>query len=207
MRKILFIFYLTQLVVSAFSQNAVSLDAGFSGGVKYFEGRIVRGTRLVVFNFKSSSPKLSEYIMEELTVYFVNNGSFNMVDRSNLELLQQEMAFQLSGEVSDETAMSIGKKLGAQTIISGSIEPFGDLLRLRIRAIDVESATIQGIYTVNIQKDRILTSLTDTTNSGGNTSQNNNPQSSQKGNTVPSQNSQTGNSGGRVSLPDYLLSN
>jgi len=207
MRKTLFIFYLTQLVVSAFSQNAISLDAGFSSGVKYFEGRIAGGTRLVVFNFKSSSPQLSEYIMEELTVYFVNNGSFNMVDRSNLELLQREMAFQLSGEVSDETALSIGKKLGAQTIISGSIELFGDLFKLRIRAIAVENATIQGIYTANIQRDRILTSLTGNSNSGGNSPQNNNPQSSQNGNTVPSQSSQTGNSGSRVSLPDYLFSN
>jgi len=130
-----------------------------------------------------------------------------MVDRSNLELLQREMAFQLSGEVSDETALSIGKKLGAQTIISGSIELFGDLFKLRIRAIAVENATIQGIYTANIQRDRILTSLTGNSNSGGNSPQNNNPQSSQNGNTVPSQSSQTGNSGSRVSLPDYLFSN
>jgi TolB-like protein len=207
MKKLILIVLLTHFAVSAFAQNTVSLDAGFSGGVKYFEGRIARGTRLVVLNFKSSSPQLSEYIMEELTAYFVNNGSFNMVDRSNLELLQQEMAFQLSGEVSDETALSIGKKLGAQTIISGSVEPFGDSFRLRIRAIAVESATIQGIYTANIQKDRILTSLSGTSNSGGNTPQNNNSQSSQGGNTVPSQSPQTGNSGSRVSLPDYLLSN
>jgi len=200
MKKLMFIVLLSHFAVLAFSQNAVPLDAGFSGGVKYFEGRIARGTRLVVFNFKSLFPQLSEYIMEELTVYFVNSGSFNMVDRSNLELLQQEMSFQLSGEVSDETALSIGKKLGAQTIVSGSIEPLGDLFRLRIRAIAVESATIQGIYTANIQKDRILANFTNNNStSGGNTTQNNNTQSSQS--------PQTGSNGSRVSLPDYLLTN
>jgi TolB-like protein len=196
MKKSVFLFCLAQFVVSAFAQNSVSLDTGFSAGIKYFEERITKGTKLVVINFKSSSPQLSEYIVEELTVHFVNSGSFTVVDRSNLELLQQEMAFQLSGEVSDETALSIGKKLGAQTIVSGSVEPLGDVFRLRIRAIAVESAAIQGIYTANIQKDRFLTGLTGTSNSGGNAPQNTNSQSPQ-----------TGNSGSRVSLPDYLLSN
>jgi curli biogenesis system outer membrane secretion channel CsgG len=136
-----------------------------------------------------------------LTIFhFVNSGSFTVVDRSNLELLQQEMVFQLSGEVSDETAQSIGKKLGAQTIVSGSVEPMGDILRLRIRAIAVESAAIQGIYTANIQKDRFLTSLTATSNNA-------NSPSPQTGNNSPSQSPPAGSSGSRVSLPDYLLSN
>jgi len=197
MKKLALFFCMTQFVVSAFAQNAISLDTGLSGSVKYFEGRITKGTKLVVLNLKSSSPQLSEYIMEEMTVHFVNSGFFTVVDRSNLELLQQEMTFQLSGEVSDETAQSIGKKLGAQTIISGSVEPVGDVFRLRIRAIAVESAAIQGIYTANIQKDRFLTSLSGTSNSGGNIPNTNSS----------SQNSQTGSSGGSVSLPDYLLSN
>ena len=205
MKKIIFFFCMTQLVVSAFSQTAVSLDSGFSGSVKYFEERIAKGTKLVVFNFRSSSPQLSEYVMEELTVHFVNNGSFTVVDRSNLELLQQEMAFQLSGEVSDETALSIGKKLGAQTIISGSIEQMSDIFRLRIRAIAVESAAIQGIYTANILRDRFLTSLS-SSGLGGPVPQNTNPQPPQTGDTAPSQPS-TGNTGSRVSLPEYLFTN
>jgi len=191
MKKLALFFCVIQFVVSAFAQSAVSLDTGLSGGEKYFEGRITKGTKLVILNFKSSSPQLSEYIMEELTVHFVNSGFFTVVDRSNLELLQQEMAFQLSGEVSDETAQSIGKKLGAQTIVSGSVEPMGDVFRLRIRAIAVESAAIQGIYTANIQKDRFLTNLTGTSNNTNS----------------PSPSPPSGSSGGRVALPDYLLSN
>jgi len=200
MKKLALFFCMTQFVVSAFAQNAVSLNTGLSASEKYFEGRITKGTKLVVLNFKSSSPQLSEYIMEELTVHFVNSGFFTVVDRSNLELLQQEMAFQLSGEVSDETAQSIGKKLGAQTIISGSVEPMGDVFRLRIRAIAVESAAIQGIYTANIQKDRFLTNLTATSN-------NTNSPSPQPGNSSSSPSLPSGSSGGRVALPDYLLSN
>ena len=203
MKKAFFLFLLSLFVISAFSQNAVPLDSGFSNGVKYFEGRIAKETKLVVFNFRSPSPQLSEYIMEELTVHFVNSGFFTVVDRSNLELLQQEMAYQLSGEVSDETALAIGKQLGAQTIISGSIEQLGDIFRLRIRAIAVESAAIQGIFTSNIQRDRFLINLSGTLDSDFNNQQNNTTQTQERSTSQPSPSS---GSGSRVSLPDYLLS-
>jgi len=188
-------------MVSAFSQNSVPLDNGFSNGIKYFETRISKGTKLVVLNFKTATPVLSEYIMEELTVHFVNSGSFTVVDRSNLALLQQEMAFQLSGDVSDETVLSIGKMLGAHTIISGSFDLLGEIFRLRIRAIAVESAAIQGIYTVNIQKDRLLTNLSGTSNVNENVPKNTDTQSGQ-----PGKSTQPGNNESRVLLPDYLLS-
>jgi len=200
MKKVFCMFFLLLCVVSAFSQGAVPLETGFAGGVTYFEERVAKGTKVVVLNFRSQSPQLSEYIVEELTVHFVNNGFFTVVDRSNLELLQQEMMFQLSGEVSDETIMAVGKKLGAQIIIAGSIEPFGDVYRLRIRAIAVDSAAIKGIYTANIQRDRFLTNLAGTPSGSYN--------SPQTDATLPAQNSAAGStgSGGRVSLPDYLLS-
>lgn len=199
MKKIVYLFLLTQIMVSAFSQNAVSLDTGFSGGVKYFEAHIAKGTKLVVLNFRSPSPQLSEYIMEELTVHFVDSGHFVIVDRSNLELIQQEMRHQLSGEVSDETALTIGKQLGAHTIVSGSVESFGDIFRLRIRAIAVESAAIQGIYTANIQKDRFLANLL-----GSSQDTPSQPPPTEK--PTSSKGSQSGNTGNRVILPDYLLS-
>ena len=205
MKKILFLLLLTCFVVSAFSQNAVPLNTGLSNSAKLFEERIPKGTKLVVLNIRSSSPQLSEYIREELSDHFVNRNHFTVVDRSNLELLQQEMAFQLSGEVSDETALSIGKKLGAQIIISGSIESFGDVFRLRIQAIAVESAAIQASFSANIQRDRFLASLAGTSNNSENTRQNTNSQPPTAGNTTPSQGSQSGNTGARVRLPDYLL--
>jgi TolB-like protein len=200
MKRILLLFLMTHFVVSVFSQNAVSLDTGFTNSIRYFEERITRGSKLVVFNFRSASEQLSGYIMEELTVYFVNSGHFTVVDRSNLELLQQEMAFQLSGEVSDDTALSIGRMLGAHIIISGSIEPLGDVLRLRIRGIAVESAAILGIFTANIQRDRFLNSfLVNTPPTSGNTQQSTNPQPPQS---LP----QGGGAGrGNVMLPDFLL--
>jgi hypothetical protein len=115
---------------------------------------------VVVLNFTSNSAALTDYIIEELTGFIVNDGSLTVVDRRNLEIIRQELEFQLSGEVSDETAQSIGQKLGAQTIISGSITAIGATYRLRIRAIAVETAAIQGMHNVTVAQDSTIAALT-----------------------------------------------
>jgi TolB-like protein len=153
----LFFFY----VIPVFSQNSVSLDKGLGNAAKYFVERLEPGAKVILLNFTAPAPQLAEYVLEELTAHIVNDGSLVVVDRKNLEMLDQELQFQLSGEVDDDTILSIGKKLGAQIIISGSMEPLGNLFRLRVRAISVETAVIKGINTATIQRDRILSSLTE----------------------------------------------
>ncbi|MDR2786044.1 MAG: CsgG/HfaB family protein [Treponema sp.] len=189
-------------VIPVFSQNAVTLDRGLGNAVKYFAERLEKGNKIVVLNFSAPTARLAEYVAEELTATFVNEGSWTVVDRNNLELLQQEMQFQLSGEVDDDTVLSIGKKLGAQIIISGSMEAVGDLFRLRVRAISVETAAIKGINTANIQRDRILGSLAETPPAASATETSPAPAGK------PPASSGSGGSGGRGgrSLPGYLLS-
>jgi curli biogenesis system outer membrane secretion channel CsgG len=47
---------------------------------------------------------LSDYTVEELWSQFEKSGGFIMVDRQNLEQIRVEMNYQMSGEVSDESA-------------------------------------------------------------------------------------------------------
>jgi hypothetical protein len=185
------------------SQSPVSLDTGLGNAARYFGERLARGTKVVVLDFSSPAPRLAEYVVEELTGYFVNEGSLMVVDRKNLDILKQEMQFQLSGEVDDDTILSIGKKLGAQTIISGSIEPLGNLFRLRIRAIAVETAAIQGINAANIRRDETLSSLTETSRAGSAPPQDSSPPAHRS---APEPSGPPGGASGRVILPDYLIS-
>jgi TolB-like protein len=151
------LFVLLTMAVSG-QENTVTLDEGIRGAVSYLVERLSPGTKVAVLNF-SADPAVSNYAIEELTAFLFNAGSLIVVDRSELELLQREMDFQLSGEVSDESAQSIGKKLGAQTIISGSLSPLGNRWRMRVKALEVETAKIQGIQAYTIKKDAVLSSL------------------------------------------------
>jgi TolB-like protein len=198
LKPLLPVFLLILCVTPVFSQNAVMLDRGIGNAVKYFAERLEKGNKIVVLNFSAPTTRLAEYVSEELTAGFVNDGSWTVVDRDNLELLQQELQFQMSGEVDDDTVLSIGKKLGAQIIVSGSLEAVGNLFRLRIRAISVETAAIKGIHTATIQRDRILASLAETPPAAAETS----PAQTKE---PPPSNSGSGGSGGR-SLPGYLRS-
>jgi len=142
------------------AQETANLETALKKTTEYFAGRLPMGSRVVVLNITSRHPELSDYIINEMTMHFFNNGNFMMVDRQNLEAIRQEMNFQYSGDVSDESMVSIGKKLGAQTIISGNIAQAGDTFRLQVRAIAVETAAIQGMQSSNIVIDRMMATLT-----------------------------------------------
>jgi TolB-like protein len=155
MRKCFVLAALVCTQAALFGQEIDTLDRAIDDSMTYIIDRLEPGTKVAVLNF-NALPGITSYVIEEITDFLVNNSNLTVVDRSELELLQGEMNFQLSGEVSDESAQSIGKKLGAQTIISGSLTPFGKQWRMRIRALEVETAKVQGIRNYTIRKDAVL---------------------------------------------------
>jgi curli biogenesis system outer membrane secretion channel CsgG len=65
--------------------------------------------------------ELSSYIINSLTVNLVNNSNLTVIERSDINTILKEQKYQLSGDVDDNTAVSIGHQIGAQKIIYGSI--------------------------------------------------------------------------------------
>jgi TolB-like protein len=158
-RNILFI-TLLQITVHGFAQQPVTLDTAIDNAVMYLGNSVPGESKIAVLNITSQYERLSNYIIEELISTLVNHRKFTIVDRRTLELIQQEINFQLSGEVSDESIQSIGQKLGAQTIIAGSIEPIGGIYRFRIRAVSVLTAQIQGQQGYDVIPDTKIAELT-----------------------------------------------
>jgi hypothetical protein len=58
--------------------------------------------------------------------------------------------------VSDETAQAIGRKFGAQFVVSGAFTPLGDRYRMRLRVVHVETARIEAVYTGSVLPDSTL---------------------------------------------------
>jgi len=159
----LFYFFVCALLLAMggtlFAQTTITLDEAIFAGSQEIEARLAPGTRVVVLNFKSNSSRFSDYVVEELMTMLVRNGKLFVVDRANLALIQQEMDFQLSGEVSDSSAQSIGHKLGAQSIVSGSIEDMNGYYRMRFRTLNVETAAIQALSSSNVTRDNQIVNL------------------------------------------------
>jgi TolB-like protein len=146
-------------MASGLSAQNVSLDEAIKGAADDLGKNLSQGSKVAVLNFTGGSDRLSNYVIEELNSALVNGRLITAVDRAQLELVRQEMNFQMSGEVSDESAQQIGKMLGAQYIISGSVDDIGNTYRFRIKAIEVMSASIQVSYSANVLKDEMLATL------------------------------------------------
>jgi PBP1b-binding outer membrane lipoprotein LpoB len=99
--------------------------------------------RIAIINISSNDNEVSDFVAAELEFLLVNNGFF-VVDRGQLDRIRQEQNFQLSGDVDDNSAVSIGKFSGANIVVLGSISGSGDMRRLRFRALDTETARVVG---------------------------------------------------------------
>jgi len=141
------------------SSKIDDLDIAIRDASDYLNDNIPKGSKIVILNIQSTSSDLSDYIIDELIANAVNDKIFSVVDRQQLDTIRAEQNFQFSGEVDDNSAMEIGKFFGAQSIVSGALSRLGNGYRIRIRALEVQTAQVQGQYNRNIASSSIVTEL------------------------------------------------
>ncbi|MDR2020339.1 MAG: CsgG/HfaB family protein [Treponema sp.] len=100
---------------------------------------------IAVISIAAADPVEGEFAVEELTLLLVNSRKYSIVDRRNLDIIRAEQDFQLSGEVDDDTAVSIGHLIGATMVITGSISPYNAIQYLRLKVLDVETGEIRAM--------------------------------------------------------------
>jgi hypothetical protein len=150
---------------AAAETNGMDLDAAIKAAATQMGENLPGETKVAIVSVASSSAQLSEYIISRLEAALVNGKKLVVVDRANLDKIRAEQGFQLSGEVDDSSAKSIGKLLGAGAIVTGSFADLGDVYSLTLKAINIETATVAVSYPADIAKStRIATLLA---NGGG----------------------------------------
>ena len=142
----------------AASSAALSLLAAIEASGEIIAGELPPNSRVVIVAFESSGEALSRFIMEELTGALFNRG-IEVADRQNLEFVYRELNFQMSGDLSDETAKSIGRFLGADMVITGQLTHMGSSYRYRTSAIHVEQATLASVTRLTVENDREMRQL------------------------------------------------
>jgi len=145
--------------VEQIAPGFIDLDTAIRQASDYLNNNVPRGSMIVILNIQSVSEALSDYVIDGLIANTVNDRVFTAVDRQQLDLIRAEQDFQLSGSVDENLAVSIGKLLGAQTIVSGRIRKLGDHYRMTVRALDVKTAEVQGQYNRNNITGKTITDL------------------------------------------------
>jgi tetratricopeptide (TPR) repeat protein len=141
--------------IDTVSNNYLSLYEAIEKSANETMEKLAIGDRIAIVAFSSEHENLSNFIMDELTGAFVG-GKLEVADRRNLAYVYRELNFNMSGEISDDSAVSIGKFLGAQYILSGQFLKAGDNYRYRISVINVETAIQESSSRLNVRFDRSL---------------------------------------------------
>jgi TolB-like protein len=161
MKKFLLIVFFFALLTGVLSAQEMNLYEVIVSSARAIEDALPHGSMVAILNFVSASETFSDFIIDELTGELVTGRRVTVVDRHNLALIAREMNLQLSGDVSDESAQTIGRMLGAQSIVSGTLTNMGTYFRFRIRVISVETAAIQTQVSLNLRNDTRVAFLLD----------------------------------------------
>jgi TolB-like protein len=136
----------TAKTVAVTRSRTVSVTSGIEGAInkatKDLINKLPARSKIAVLSVSSMDRESATFVMDELEFQLVDTGFFTVVDRKTLDQVRNEQNFQLSGDVDDNSAVSIGKLLGADIVVTGSISGIGSTQRLTLKALDVQTAQI-----------------------------------------------------------------
>lgn len=113
---------------------------------------------VAILGFRNLSPKgddadlvdaLPDLLQTSLSVV----PEIILVDRTRVQEVLREQKLSLSGEVDESAKLRIGKLLGAQRLVFGSLTHLGDQLRVDVRVADTASAQVSCASQVTMPSD------------------------------------------------------
>ena len=81
-------------------------------------------------------------LTDRLRTELIRIGSHNVVERSIMEEILEEQNFQQTGCISNECVAEVGKLVGVDQMVSGSIGKLGSIYTISAKRIDVESGLL-----------------------------------------------------------------
>jgi TolB-like protein len=119
--------------------------------------------RIAVVDFsdlQGNVTELGRFLAEEVSVALVGAGQgFEVIDRVHLKSILAEHKLALTGIIDPGTARQLGKIAGVDAILTGSITPFGDNIRVSFEVLDTETAMIIAAASGNIARTAAINEL------------------------------------------------
>ncbi|MBI4656848.1 MAG: VWA domain-containing protein [Elusimicrobia bacterium] len=112
--------------------------------------------KIAVMEFPYTDARKSEgsvIIQERLTTNFAQNKKITLIERSLLKKVLGELNLQSSGAIDGETAKKLGKILGADAIVTGTLNDIKDnQVEINARIVQTESAKILSAAGAAVEK-------------------------------------------------------
>ena len=106
--------------------------------------------------------RLGLYLADKLTnELFTSDRKFDVVDRFHMEEVLEEMKIGQTGLQDSETIQQVGKVLGADAIVTGTITDLEDEVDVNIRMLATERANVIAVASTLFDKDDTIKKLLD----------------------------------------------
>jgi TolB-like protein len=120
-----------------------------------------KSVAVVDFNdLQGNITELGRFLAEEFSTVLVSTGKgFEVVDRTHLKSILAEHKLSTTGLIDPQTARKLGHIAGVEAIVTGTITPFGDSVRLSVKVLVTDTAKVIAASTGNILKTKAIEEL------------------------------------------------
>jgi TolB-like protein len=122
--------------------------------------QIKRVTRVAIteFTYGDEFNSFTRNVQDILYTNLIQRG-MTVVEREKMEQVMEELSKSFSGMIDTSTAAEIGKMLGVEAVIVGTVAEMGNSVDLRARLVDVEQGAAITAAQVDVTKDPTITGL------------------------------------------------
>lgn len=104
--------------------------------------------------------ELGRFLAEEVSVRLAADArGLEVIDRMHLKTILQEHKLGASGVIDPQTAVKLGELAGAQALVTGTLTPFGDSVRLAVKVLDTKTARMVTAALVELPKTKTIEEL------------------------------------------------
>ncbi|MDR0302396.1 MAG: DUF1566 domain-containing protein [Treponema sp.] len=161
MRKPAALFVLGILCVWTVSaQTAVELDSAVQQAGKEISAKLYSSTTIALLSCAAPTDAMSAYVLKEMASTLEKITKMVVIlSRNDVDRALAESKAKSTDNITDASALQIGKKLTAQYLVTGVMEKNGETYRLRTRLISVPANKMEVSTTANIKDSALVRQL------------------------------------------------
>ncbi len=128
------------------------------GDKVYQEMKRVTRIAITEFTYGDEFNDFTRNVQDILYTNLIQRG-MKVVEREKMEQVLEELGKSFSGMLDFSTAAEIGKMLGVEAIVVGTVADMGNSVDLRVRLVDVEKSAAITAAQIDVVKDTIIIKL------------------------------------------------
>jgi TolB-like protein len=164
-RRFFFIFVLLMMFLLSDSPFLLAYEKEIKSLSSTMAENIVKAGKktIAVVDFvdlQGNVTELGRFLAEEFSVALAGGGKgFEVVDRTHLKTLLKEHKLAETGVIDPSTAKKLGQIAGVDALVTGTITPLSDSVRLSVKILDTATAKVIGASSCDIAMTKAIEKL------------------------------------------------